>query len=549
MDPYFKKCYYCKQNKIETVTDDVKGSWMQCSECEKVVEERQPKLKHTTFSKYRISTLEIAASSEASSTGEKPVDGKKKALDGFVTSYCQMDSELYSLDLCFSRSVAGNIIELQYLIGDELLGDRKHEQYNDKIMIGYVTISELCTTFGTPLKLAPAVSLFKKCVGSTVYEQVTNIEDLGIAAFAVHACEEWKDISAKAESGGRPADIPSSSAPSSPGNTVRVYDSPRAEIPARPEYPTLPQVDRKRPLSQTRGTIPWELVLEESKRKSTRTINETEIRKHIGMISNVVNNEPVVVEALRLSMSKYFKELKLEKNTQKLAAHIGNQAVKKHLCYRRNSSSLSAAAVYLAMQLQGTRTTQNSFCKAVGLTEVTLRKVYKELKTHWKKLVPDSYKPFNIPNGLKLHTMRQERSGADLAAIKRAGKVAPPPPPPPRPSLKKSNNKSKSLETGYSMSKGGYPHPDQYTLDGKSFWKREGKKWAAKSNKPFPKPEEVYADIPSEENLIIVKRERGENVKPSFNISQTYNTVRKLVPPTENVFQPLNSYGENIKPC
>mmetsp|Transcript_21057 Transcript_21057/g.33957 ORF Transcript_21057/g.33957 Transcript_21057/m.33957 type:complete len:403 (-) Transcript_21057:251-1459(-) len=164
--------------------------------------------------------------------------------------------------------------------------------------------------------------------------------------------------------------------------------------------------------------VTWAAVMAEAKRKTTKNANisESEIQKHIGMIRNVLNNEPVVVEALRKSMSKYFKDLSLEKDTATLAAHIGNQAVKRHLCYRRNSSSLSAASVYLACQLQGMRTTQNSFCKIVGLTEVTLRKVYKELKNHWPQLVPDNYKPFRVPNGLKAPLSHQR----------------PPPPPPPK---------------------------------------------------------------------------------------------------------------------
>ncbi|CAN7108319.1 unnamed protein product [Brassica rapa subsp. narinosa] len=51
----------------------------------------------------------------------------------------------------------------------------------------------------------------------------------------------------------------------------------------------------------------------------------------------------------------------------------------KCFCTRRNPISISAAAIYLACQLEDKRKTQAEICKITGLTEVTLRKVYKEL--------------------------------------------------------------------------------------------------------------------------------------------------------------------------
>eukprot|EP00466_Bigelowiella_natans_P014708 jgi/Bigna1/67459/fgenesh1_pg.3_\ len=314
-----------------------------------------------------------------------------------------MPSDFYSIDLAFSRSIPGDVIELQKLVGDYF--SPNGGQQNDNIMIGYVTIKELCTTFGTPLRSTKAVHLFLRMM-------------------------------------------------------MRVT---------------------------------WAAVMAEAKRKTTKNANisESEIQKHIGMIRNVLNNEPVVVEALRKSMSKYFKDLSLEKDTATLAAHIGNQAVKRHLCYRRNSSSLSAASVYLACQLQGMRTTQNSFCKIVGLTEVTLRKVYKELKNHWPQLVPDNYKPFRggagpLPPrtrpthyGWKESTQRQQQQQQQRKVVLVASK-------------------------GYDLVDGlqDFQVPKQYTSDGRDIWAKEegggGRRIsdaAVELLQEYPRPKEVYAAL------------------------------------------------------
>jgi len=47
----------------------------------------------------------------------------------------------------------------------------------------------------------------------------------------------------------------------------------------------------------------------------------------------------------------------------------------------------------LACQLEDKRKTQAEICKVTGLTEVTLRKVYKELLENWDDLLPSNYTP------------------------------------------------------------------------------------------------------------------------------------------------------------
>ncbi|CAN6984500.1 unnamed protein product [Brassica rapa subsp. trilocularis] len=68
-----------------------------------------------------------------------------------------------------------------------------------------------------------------------------------------------------------------------------------------------------------------------------------------------------------------------EGDWEELATHIGEVVINKCFCTRRNPISISAAAIYLACQLEDKRKTQAEICKITGLTEVTLRKLYKEL--------------------------------------------------------------------------------------------------------------------------------------------------------------------------
>ncbi|KAL0350342.1 UNVERIFIED_CONTAM: Plant-specific TFIIB-related protein 1 [Sesamum radiatum] len=85
------------------------------------------------------------------------------------------------------------------------------------------------------------------------------------------------------------------------------------------------------------------------------------------------------------------------KRFQELATHIGEVVINKCFCTRRNPISISAAAIYLACQLEDKRKTQAEICKVTGLTEVTLRKVYKELLENWDDLLPSNYNPVVPP--------------------------------------------------------------------------------------------------------------------------------------------------------
>ncbi|XP_059293233.1 plant-specific TFIIB-related protein 1 isoform X2 [Lycium ferocissimum] len=104
------------------------------------------------------------------------------------------------------------------------------------------------------------------------------------------------------------------------------------------------------------------------------------------------------VEALATAALVHaIREAQEPRTLQELATHIGEVIINKCFCTRRNPISISAAAIYLACQLEDKRKTQAEICKVTGLTEVTLRKVYKELLENWDDLLPSSYKPVVPP--------------------------------------------------------------------------------------------------------------------------------------------------------
>lgn len=92
--------------------------------------------------------------------------------------------------------------------------------------------------------------------------------------------------------------------------------------------------------------------------------------------------------------------------------------INKCFCTRRNPISISAAAIYLACQLEDKRKTQAEICKVTGLTEVTLRKVYKELLENWDDLLPSNYTPAVPPEkAFPTATISSGRSATPRADI------------------------------------------------------------------------------------------------------------------------------------
>lgn len=123
-------------------------------------------------------------------------------------------------------------------------------------------------------------------------------------------------------------------------------------------------------------------------------VQQKEIGKYIKILGDALKlSQPINSNSIAVHMPRFCSLLQLNKATQDLATHIGEVVIDKCFCTRRNPISISAAAIYLSCQLEDKRKTQAEICKATGLTEVTLRKVYKELLENWNDLLPSNYTP------------------------------------------------------------------------------------------------------------------------------------------------------------
>ncbi|MDE1851901.1 MAG: transcription initiation factor IIB [Candidatus Micrarchaeota archaeon] len=77
---------------------------------------------------------------------------------------------------------------------------------------------------------------------------------------------------------------------------------------------------------------------------------------------------------------RYVSALKLSGEAQEKAMVLLKQAMKKGLVSGRSPTGVSAAAVYIAGALVGERRTQKEVADVAGVTEVTIRNRYRELK-------------------------------------------------------------------------------------------------------------------------------------------------------------------------
>ncbi|KAG6397329.1 hypothetical protein SASPL_143495 [Salvia splendens] len=131
---------------------------------------------------------------------------------------------------------------------------------------------------------------------------------------------------------------------------------------------------------------------------SAANLPQKEIGKYIKILGEALQlSQPINSNSISVHMPRFCMLLQLNKSAQELATHIGEVVINKCFCTRRNPISISAAAIYLACQLEDKCKTQAEICKVTGLTEVTLRKVYKELLENWDDLLPSNYNPVVPP--------------------------------------------------------------------------------------------------------------------------------------------------------
>ncbi|MEK6953409.1 MAG: transcription initiation factor IIB [Candidatus Micrarchaeota archaeon] len=119
-----------------------------------------------------------------------------------------------------------------------------------------------------------------------------------------------------------------------------------------------------------------------------RTLDEIAViaeipKKEIGRTYRLITQElelKVPLTNPRFYISRFVTALRLSGETQQKANEILNQALKKGLISGRGPMGVAAAAVYIASVSTGERRTQKEVADVAGVTEVTIRNRYRELK-------------------------------------------------------------------------------------------------------------------------------------------------------------------------
>ncbi len=106
-------------------------------------------------------------------------------------------------------------------------------------------------------------------------------------------------------------------------------------------------------------------------------------KKQIGRTYRLIAQElelKVPLTNPRFYITRFITELRLSGQTQEKAIEILDQALEKGLISGRGPMGVAAASVYIASVLTGERRTQKEVADVAGVTEVTIRNRYRELK-------------------------------------------------------------------------------------------------------------------------------------------------------------------------
>lgn len=106
-------------------------------------------------------------------------------------------------------------------------------------------------------------------------------------------------------------------------------------------------------------------------------------KKEIGRTYRLITQElelKVPLTNPRFYISRFVTALRLSGETQQKANDILDEALKKGLISGRGPMGVAAAAVYIASVATGERRTQKEVADVAGVTEVTIRNRYRELK-------------------------------------------------------------------------------------------------------------------------------------------------------------------------
>jgi len=108
-------------------------------------------------------------------------------------------------------------------------------------------------------------------------------------------------------------------------------------------------------------------------------VKKSEIAKSYRVLLNSLDMKMPVMDPSR-RISRIANKVGLKERMQRTALEIIDKAKKKGIAYGKNPMGLAAAALYAASVLEDEKITQDELADAAGITSVTLRKRYADLK-------------------------------------------------------------------------------------------------------------------------------------------------------------------------
>ncbi|EPS63149.1 hypothetical protein M569_11636, partial [Genlisea aurea] len=327
------RCPYCSVGEGRCATASSGRSITECGSCGRVVEERQTQPQHLFHIRAQDNPLCLVTSDLPSSAGKKSEEDPFEPT-GFITAFSTWSLERYPVFANTCFSFAGHLAELERVL-------------------------ETTSSQGNSNSTGPSVVVDSL----RAYLQIIDVASiLGLDCdISDHAFQLFRDCSSATCLRNRSVEALATAALV---QAIREAQEPR----------TLQEISIAANLPQK------------------------EIGKYIKILGEALQlSQPINSNSIAVHMPRFCTLLQLNKSAQELATHIGDVVINKCFCTRRNPISISAAAIYLACQLEDKRKTQAEICKVTGLTEVTLRKVYKELLENWDDLLPSNYNPVVPP--------------------------------------------------------------------------------------------------------------------------------------------------------
>lgn len=289
-----------------------------------------------------------------------------------------------------ARTLSGSLAEMKRIIGEALFSGyvgyngrapgsaSKKEELSESgernksggdarhTLVAYFEIVELASILCMDRETTNlAIRTFRHTANNTSLRN-RNVESLATAAFVSASERRWLEYQEwlKERNG----------TVQSEGGSAMETNTDSTKLPSSKEWPTPPR----------------HLTIEEI--STAANLDANEVLRYLKVVNVALRKQrPENSSSITTHMPTFCRKLDLPEKTRRLAIGIAEKAMQNNICSRRNPPSISAAAIYLACQLEGIRKTQTEICRATILTEVTLRKVHKELNRDHAMVMPDWY--------------------------------------------------------------------------------------------------------------------------------------------------------------